>query len=149
MKNVIEKSAAIQIVDDLDFSEIITNVTEQNPESPFHSMDCYLNLTDGSVFYRVMGNNESFQDDHFICLFSQEGRFRSDIPDSDIAGDDAIPEGGVKEFDDYDERVLNCILWYAMEGRDEKAPVYERINDYYNTLEMWEAQQEAMKEYYR
>lgn len=142
MKNIISKERAIEIIEGLDFQEIISNVTEQNPESQFHSMDCYLDLSDGSIFYRVMGNNESFQDDHFICLFSQPGNYRVEIPDDEIAGDDDIPDGGVEEFSDYDERVLNCVIWYAMEGRDVTHDVYQRIENIYFRRMMREANYE-------
>ena len=137
MTNVISKEKAFEVLKGLDFHEIITNVTKQNPESPFHTMDCYLDLTDGLILYRVMGNNESFRDNHFICLFSQPGNFRHEFSEEDIAGDDEIPGGGIEQFKDYDERVLDAALYYQLEMGDEMARPIADLEDFYFKLEYY------------
>jgi hypothetical protein len=130
-------SQAEKIIDSLDMREVIGKVTSENPEAMGFEMNCYLDLSDGDIFTRPMSSGESFQENHYILIYSQQGNFRSYISDEDIAGDDEIPDGGVEMFPDYEERVIECMIYYAVEGKDEKQEVYARLQDYYEKQEAY------------
>ena len=133
---MISKEKAIEIIDELDFIALVKQVTEENPCSNFHTMNAYIDLSDGEIFTCAMGNTESFNGGYYICIYSQSGDFKSDISDDDICGDDPMPESGdVEDFDDYEERVIECMVWYATEGVDEKSEAYAQIEEFYNQYE--------------
>lgn len=135
MNNLIAKSEALEILDGLDFEVVVTQVTKRNPESQYHDSRAYLNLKTGKVEYHVMGTSSDFAGQEHFCLFSQPGNFKHEIDDELIAGDDEIPEGGVYSSDDYEQRVLECVIYGALHARDEKTEAYNCLKLYYDLLE--------------
>lgn len=99
-----------------------------------YTASCYLDLEDGTISYHWMSNNQSFRSDAMICVYSLDSSFPVDIESDDIAGGDEIPEGGVQEFEDYDERLWECV-WANALDMDPLAAAYVRIYEYYFQLE--------------
>lgn len=123
---------AEKIIDSLDFHQVVKKVFDLcNYEATGHFAAAYLNLDTGKMEYHWMRNSDSFREGSRICIYSLDSEFTSNIPDDDIAGDDDIPDGGVRAFTDYDERLFNCVLYYAIEGKDEKQEAYLRLSDFY------------------
>lgn len=132
----ISREEAIDIVSALNVRDVIVNTLDKYSGSTFHEAICWLDLKTGEVFYNQMGKNESFQDgNRFIGLYSIDDQTFANMSDDDIAGDDSIPDGGVEEFDDYDDRVID-VLWYY-EVDDWKSKVVRLVNERYDELERY------------
>jgi hypothetical protein len=132
---IISKQKAEQIISRLNMRDLIKKVTFEN--NHFYETNAYLDLSDGQVFIRPMSQGESFQANHFILLYSQEGNFTSNLSPEDIAGDDTIPEGGVENFPDYWDRVVEAMIYFAIECKDETQQIYARIEQYYEEQESY------------
>lgn len=124
---------AISIINNLDMSEVVEKTLDEYSGSSFYESICFLDLQTGKVFYRQMGKNESFQDSYrFFRIYDIDDQTISYIPDDDIAGDDDIPEGGVEDFPDYDDRLLDVLIWYAENNEYEiKKQCINRLRDEY------------------
>ena len=108
------------IIDSINMNDIINQVYNELPDLQGCSNTCYLNVATGDTFTHIqVGNGGIVEDGHLVQLYSLTRGESTDFSIEDIAGDDDLPESGsVKDFEDYEERVLNC-LEYNFENQDD------------------------------
>lgn len=145
---MITKEQAIAAIDSIQIRDIVKQCYDiYAPGASGFEAKAYLNLDSGEVETHWMYQYDSFRDGNRILIYSLDAQSTANIPDDDIAGDDDIPAAGVKAFPDYNDRLLECLIWYAEEGRDSKADAYHRIEQFYSELEYAAAHDRHQRDY--
>lgn len=116
-----------QIVENLSVRNVVNSTYAEFSNSSFHDAHCILNMETGEVFFTQLGKNEWFQKPIFISLYKISGCL--DLNYDDILGDDDLPEDGdITSLDDYDDRVINALIWYI--ESDFRINAMNKINEY-------------------
>lgn len=137
---------AENIVSNLDIRDVVQNTYDEFSGSTFHDSICFLDLKTGKVFYRQMGKNESFQDSNrFFAIYSIDDQDIVNLENDDLYSSEDIPDGvdpddfDPEDLDDYDERVVDALIWYARDARSETIidRALENLRERYDKLERY------------
>lgn len=114
---IIDRDGIQAIIDGIDMNDIIKQVYSELPDLQGCTNTCFLSVETGETFTHIqVGNGGIVEDAHLINLYSLTRGESTDFSIEDIAGDDDLPESGsVKDFEDYEERALNCLEYYHNE----------------------------------
>jgi hypothetical protein len=132
---MISQAEAQKIIHNLDTDAIVRSVTRENPEMSGFERAAYLDLRDGTILHTTLSQGSYFVADVFVKIYGQNGNFLGTLHDDDIAGADEIPEGGIRFFEDFEERLINAAIFFADECGDLKDEVRIRLNEWYRNRE--------------
>ena len=121
MSNIelLDRTVIAEKIQDISVTELIRSTYNQLPELAQNmnviENHVYMNLTNGEIFNHIsIGNSFSFERNHYLKLYSISTDTINNIPSEDLSGDDKLPESGdAKDYEDYDERVIKCLIYYA------------------------------------
>lgn len=134
--NLITQQKAVEIVRGLNIREVVETLFDMVPRGlQGYYAGAFLNLETGEVEYHTMNNALSFRDNIFVCVYSINSEFETEVESDDIAGEDPIPQEGVQAFPDYEDRLLECLVYFATEGKDALHEAEERVLNYYEVQE--------------
>jgi hypothetical protein len=117
------------IIDNIDVNQIIAGAYSALPEMSGARCEVYLNCETGETFNHIqIGNGGIVESAHLCLLYSLDFQSIVEIPNSDIQGDDDLPESGdVKDYEDYNERVVECLRYYA-DNELNQAKITEQLD---------------------
>lgn len=133
--NLISRMQAEATLRNLHMPGIIAKAYQALPEVSGRSIDVYLDCSDASLQYISLGTADGVvQSAHLVRIYTLKFNDVHQIPDSDIAGDDRIPKGGVRKFSDYEERIVTCLESYWEElakFNDQEGTWQEALDEIY------------------
>ena len=129
---IIDRDGIQTIIDGINMNDIIKQVYNELPDLQGCTNTCFLNVETGETFTHIqVGNGGIVEDAHLVELYSLTRGESTEFSSSDIAGDDELPAtGNVTDFEDYEERVINCLEYnFENEAQDEK--INEQLDSIY------------------
>jgi len=129
---IIARDEIKTIIDGISMNAVIKQVYNELPDLQGCSNTCYLNVASGETFTHIqVGNGGIVEDAHLIELYSLTRGESTDFSIEDIAGDDELPaSGSIEDFEDYEERALNCLEYY-FDNQDQEEKIKEQLDSIY------------------